>query len=119
MCSSDLLVLLVREPLMWLFAGDAEPEVLRLGKQYLLIMALLYTMPAVTNGIQGFFRGLGIMRVTVIATSVQMATRVICVFLLAPRYGIAGVAIACGIGWLAMVVYEGPLLLLQVKKTAR
>lgn len=114
-----LLVLLVREPLMWLFAGDAEPEVLRLGKQYLLIMALLYTMPAVTNGIQGFFRGLGIMRVTVIATSVQMATRVICVFLLAPRYGIAGVAIACGIGWLAMVVYEGPLLLLQVKKTAR
>lgn len=100
-----------RSQLMWLFAGDDEVEVLRLGRQYLFIMACLYTMPAITNGIQGFFRGCGIMRVTVIATSVQMITRAGFALLLAPRYGIAGVAFACGIGWLVMMLYEVPLLI--------
>ena len=103
-------VLLSRTPLMWLFAGDGEAEVLRLGRQYLLIMACLYTMPALTNGIQGFFRGCGVMHVTVAATSVQMTTRVVFAMILAPRFGIAGVAAACGIGWLGMMTYEVPLL---------
>lgn len=115
-----LAVFIFRTQLMWLFAGDDEAEVLRLGRQYLLIMACLYTMPALTNGIQGFFRGCGVMRVTVAATSVQMATRVIFAMILAPRFGIAGVAFACGIGWLGMMTYEVPLLVkkwLELKRT--
>ena len=103
-------VIVLRGPLMHLFAGADEAEVLRLGRRYLLIMALLYTLPAVTNGIQGFFRGMGFMNVTVVATTVQMTARAGCSLLLAPRFGIAGIAISCGIGWFCMMVYEVPLL---------
>ena len=103
-------VILLRGHLMWLFAGDGETEVLHLGRRYLLVMALLYTMPAVTNGIQGFFRGMGDMKVTVMATTAQMAGRAGFSLLLAPRFGIAGVAASCGIGWLVMLLFEVPLL---------
>lgn len=110
-----LSVIVSRTPLMRLFAGAEEVNVVRLGEQYLFVMALLYTLPAVTNGMQGFFRGLGIMRVTVIATTVQMTSRVISAFVLAPRYGIAGIALACGIGWICMMLYEVPCLVWQKK----
>lgn len=103
-------VIAFRARLMWLFAGDGEPEVLRLGRRYLFIMACLYTMPALTNGFQGFFRGCGNMKTTVAATTTQMITRACFSLLLAPRLGIAGVAIACGIGWVAMMLFEVPLL---------
>ncbi len=111
-----LAVFATRTPLMWLFAGDDEPAVIELGKTYLLIMSLLYIMPAMTNGIQGFFRGLGNMRITVISTSVQMITRAACALLLAPHFGIAGVAAACGLGWTAMMLYEVPFL---IKKSSQ
>lgn len=109
-----LSVFLFRNQLMWLFAGDDELEVLRLGRQYLLIMACLYTMPALTNGIQGFFRGCGNMRITVFATSAQMIGRAGFSLLLAPHLGISGVALACGLGWTIMMLYEVPLLIRKV-----
>ena len=114
-----LAVILFRSHLMWLFAGDDEAEVLRLGRQYLLIMACLYTMPALTNGIQGFFRGCGNMRITVFATSIQMIGRASFSLLLAPRFGIAGVAYACGIGWFMMMLFEVPLLVKKIFQLRR
>ena len=107
-------VIAFRNQLMWLFAGDDEPNVLRLGRQYLFIMACLYTMPAVTNGIQGFFRGCGNMKTTVAATSAQIIARAGFSLLLAPQFGIAGVAFACGIGWIVMMLFEVPLLIRKV-----
>ena len=106
-----LAVFASRTPLMWLFAGDDEPAVIELGRTYLLWMSLLYCMPAITNGIQGFFRGLGNMRITVISTTVQMTARAGGALLLAPHFGIAGVAGACGLGWTAMMLYEVPFLI--------
>ena len=114
-------VIAARSRLMQLFAGREEAEVLRLGRQYLLIMALLYTLPAVTNGIQGFFRGMGAMKVTVLATATQMAGRAGFSLLLAPHFGIAGVAVSCGIGWLLMLALEVPLLVrtwLRLRRSA-
>ncbi len=111
-----LAVFLTRAPLMSLFAGKENPEVIELGKNYLLIMACLYLMPALTNGIQGFFRGLGNMSITVASTSIQMTGRAAFALILAPKFGINGVAYACGLGWLCMMIYEVPFLIRKILK---
>jgi putative MATE family efflux protein len=95
--------------LIWLFAGNAEQNVIDMGTQYLFWMGLFYVLPAATNGIQGFFRGLGNMKITLISTTVQIVARVACSYLLAPKWGILGVAFACLAGWVVMLIYEFPL----------
>ncbi|WP_147613341.1 MATE family efflux transporter [Treponema pectinovorum] len=119
-----IFVFLMREPLITLFATKNEVSVISLGKEYLLVMSLLYILPATTNGIQGFFRGLGIMKVTVIATTSQIVFRVAFSYILASIFaskfetsrGIIGIALACLAGWTAMLLYELPALKIYGKK---
>ena len=49
--------LIFAEPIIRLFVTD--PEVVDLGVRFLRTISLFYLMPAATNGIQGFFRGIG------------------------------------------------------------
>ncbi len=102
--------------LIWLFAGNAEQNVIDMGTKYLFWMGLFYFWPATTNGIQGFFRGLGDMKVTLISTTVQIIARVGFSYLLAPQFGIIGVAFACLAGWVVMLLYEFPVWLKTWKK---
>lgn len=95
--------------MMKLFITDGDASVVTLGKEYLKAMAIFYVLPAVTNGIQGYFRGMGKLKVTLHATTVQMIVRVIAAYLLAPRMGVSGIAYACLIGWVAMLLYEIPV----------
>ena len=48
--------------IMKLFVTD--PEVVHLGVRFLRTVSLFYLMPTATNGIQGFFRGIGDLKVT-------------------------------------------------------
>ena len=103
------LTMLLRAPLVSLFvAGEGSGEVVALGSTYLGYMALFYIFPAMTNGFQGFFRGMGKLYTTVFCTFLQASVRVGMVFLLAPRLGLPGVAIACAAGWSLMLLYEVP-----------
>lgn len=120
-----LIVFTLRAPLITLFVGHNELNVIQLGKEYLLIMSCLYLLPATTNGIQAFFRGMGIMKVTVIATTTQIIFRVAFSYILSSLFvkyfglshAVSGVAFACLAGWLAMLVYEVPVLFIQWKKS--
>ncbi len=103
-----LCVPLFSRQLMALFVD--EQEVIAVGASYLVLMGLFYLMPAFTNWIQGYFRGMGNMRITVISTSVQMIFRVLFTFLLAPGRGLPGIAWAQMGGWAAMMIYEVPAL---------
>lgn len=49
------------------------------------------------------------MKITLYSTIVQIGGRVLFVFLLAPYWGISGVAIASLLGWMCMFAYEFPL----------
>lgn len=103
------LVLLLRRPLVGLFvAGEGTEEVIRLGSEYLGYMALFYLLPAMNNGLQGFFRGMGKLYTTMLATFLQASIRTVCTFLLAPRTGITGIAFSCAIGWSAMLLFVVP-----------
>lgn len=103
------LALLLRAPLISLFiSGDQAAEIVALGSSYLAVMAFFYIFPAFTNGFQGFFRGMGYMKMTLLGTLIQTSFRVIFVYLLVPRYGILGAPFACGIGWSLMLLVEIP-----------
>lgn len=109
-------VLWLRGPILSLFSADGDAAFLREGSNYLRLMAFLYLLPAMTNGVQGYFRGCGRMRVTLLATLTQTGLRVVFTFLLAPRLGIRGIAWACAVGWCAMLLWVVPLYLHSRKK---
>ncbi|MEG0370102.1 MAG: MATE family efflux transporter, partial [Hungatella sp.] len=77
-------ILLLKGPIMSLFVTKGNPEIIALGCNYLSLMAFFYLLPAFTNGMQGFFRGMGNMSITLLGTVIQTGLRVIFVYLLTP-----------------------------------
>ncbi len=100
-----LLTLLVKEPVMRLFAARGSTQMIGMGVEYLSLMAFFYILPGMTNGIQGYFRGMGEMKTTLAATAIQISVRVGVVYLLVPRVGLRGAAVACAAGWCCMLVF--------------
>ena len=100
-----LVVQLVKLPVMQLFAAQDSAQMVAMGVDYLSLMAFFYILPGMTNGIQGFFRGMGEMKTTLVATFIQISIRTLVVYLLVPRVGISGAALACAIGWSFMLLY--------------
>lgn len=114
-----LAILLFREPVMSLFvSGESAQnrEVIAAGCQYLGMMALFYLLPGLTNGFQGYFRGMGNMSMTLLGTAVQTSLRVVCAYALTPSMGISGVAAACAAGWSVMLAVEIPFYFRSRKK---
>jgi putative MATE family efflux protein len=102
--------------LTYLFVGNEGENVIVSGVSYLKTMAFFYFLPGITNVLQGFFRGIGKLRVTLNSTFFQIAARVVAAYILAPRFGLAGIAFACLVGWIVMLGYEIPVFLKYWKK---
>lgn len=103
------LTALLRYPMVRMFVtGEGSEQVIALGTAYLGWMILFYLWPAMTNGFQGFFRGMGMMKTTMLATFLQASIRTVCTYLLAPKMGIVGIAFSCAIGWSVMLLFEVP-----------
>lgn len=111
------ITLLFRIPIMSMFVtGNSSENIIQIGAQYLGLMAWFYLWPAMTNGVQGFFRGMGRLKVTVLGTFIQTSVRVVMTYLLAPTMGISGIAIGCVIGWSLMLLVQVPMCLKELKK---
>ena len=109
--------LLLRRPILALFvAGEGADAVVALGCEYLGYMALFYALPALTNGFQGFYRGMGKMTTTLIGTCLQAGLRAALAAVLAPRLGLPGIALACAFGWCVMLAFEVPYYFYTCKK---
>ena len=98
------------EPIIRLFAAD--PAVVDLGVRFLRTISLFYLMPAATNGIQGFFRGMGDLKVTLNSSMLNMGGRVAAaaLFVLVLKMDIEALPFSYAVGWLLMLLYELPLL---------
>ncbi len=118
-CFLFVAVLFGAHAVMRLFVKDAAAEVIALGVIYLQAMAVFYIMPGLTNGLQGYFRGMGDLKVTLISTASQMVGRVSLSYLLAPVFGIAGIAYSCFGGWVVMLAVEVPIYLYTVHRQRR
>ena len=77
----------------------------------------MYLLPALTNGIQGYFRGIGDLKITLISSFVNMGVRVIAalplVFILG--LGIEALPFSYLAGWIGMLIAEVPLLVKTYK----
>ena len=102
--------------IMKLFVTD--PEVVDLGVRFLRTISLFYLMPAATNGIQGFFRGIGDLRITLISSILNMAGRVAAasVLVLLWKMEIEALPYSYVFGWVLMLAYELPAMLRYLRK---
>lgn len=93
-----------------LFATD--PAVVNLGVRFLRTSALFYMLPAATNGILGFFRGMGDLKVTLNSSMLNMGGRVAAaaLFVLVMKMDIEALPFSYAVGWLLMLLYELPML---------
>lgn len=103
-----IVITLFKTPVMKLFVSGEEEVLINAGTTYLGYMAFFYLLPAFTNGLQGFFRGMGDMKITLVGTLTQISLRVVFVFLLVPKAGLLGVAFASLLGWIGMLLVEIP-----------
>ena len=103
-----IIIFVFARPFVTLFVGNEGTKVVDSGVQYLRIMSFLYLLPGVTNILQGYFRGLGKLKITLNSTFTQIVGRVIAAYLMAPYFGLKGIALACLVGWICMMAYELP-----------
>ena len=102
--------------LMALFVKDEE--VIGHGVIYLHLIAVMYILPAVTNAIQGFFRGIGDLKVTLMSSFTNMAVRAIAAapMILLWNFGIEALPYSYLAGWVAMLLVETPLMIRIYRK---
>ena len=98
-------------PLMRLFTSDTD--VCRHGVTYLRLISIMYLLPAATNGIQGYFRGIGDLKITLISSFVNMGVRVIAAVILVFVFSLQIEALPYSYlaGWIGMLIAELPLLI--------
>lgn len=111
-----MICFILARPLMMMFVKDEE--VIRHGVIYLRLISVMYILPAFTNGIQGYFRGIGDLKITLISSFVNMGVRVLAaiplVFVLG--LGIEALPFSYLAGWIGMLIAEVPLLIKTYKQ---
>ncbi|MBQ9252885.1 MAG: MATE family efflux transporter [Clostridia bacterium] len=105
-----LICFIFARPIVGLSTQD--PLVIEHGVKYLHLISFMYFLPAVTNGVQGFFRGMGDLRITLISSMTNMGVRVaaalILVFLM--HLEMEALPLSYLAGWIGMLLVELPLL---------
>lgn len=114
-----LICLVFARPLMTLFVKDEE--VIGHGVIYLHLIAVMYILPALTNAIQGFFRGIGDLKVTLMSSFTNMGVRVVAAapMILLWNFGIEALPYSYLAGWIAMLLVETPLLVKIYRKSGK
>ena len=110
-----LICFIFARPLMLMFVKDEE--VIRHGVTYLHLISIMYLLPALTNGIQGYFRGIGDLKITLISSFVNMGVRVLAALPLVFIFGLGIEALPFSYlaGWVGMLIAEVPLLVKTYK----
>ncbi|MDD6571427.1 MAG: MATE family efflux transporter [Thermoflexaceae bacterium] len=116
---AGVVLLCFANPLMKLFTYD-EATIL-MGESYLHLIAFMYIVPAITNGVQGYFRGMGDLKITLWSSIINFAVRVAgCIPLVFVfNMGITALPWAYLMGWMAMMLYELPYLIRRNNKKTK
>lgn len=110
---------ILARPLMLLFVKDEE--VILHGVKYLRLISFMYILPAATNGIQGYFRGIGDLKITLLSSFINMGVRVIAAIplVLIMGMGIEALPLSYLAGWIGMLIAELPLLIKNYRSIAK
>ena len=99
------LCFLLPRQLIGIFSKDEA--VIAAGAAYTGTMAFLYMFSMSGEMLQGFFRGIGKLKVTMIASAGQVILRVILSAILIPKMGVYGICAAVATGWVLLTLFEG------------
>ena len=110
---------ILARPLMLLFVKDED--VILHGVKYLRLISFMYILPAATNGIQGYFRGIGDLKITLLSSFINMGVRVIAAIplVLIMGMGIEALPLSYLAGWIGMLIAELPLLIRNYRSIAK
>lgn len=102
----SVLLFFAATPGVKLFLGVEQVEAVRQGAGYLKVVSLFYSLCFAGCAMVGFFRGIGIVHVPVVGTVINITTRVLLSHVLIRRFGLSGLGLATGIGWMMVVGYQ-------------
>lgn len=88
------------------FLQGGDDAALAQGVSYLRTISAFYLFNFIGCAFVGYFRGIGRMMVPVLGTTLHISIRVVLSALGAGRLGLSAVAVASGIGWMAVVLYQ-------------
>ncbi|MFR5266643.1 MATE family efflux transporter [Clostridium sp.] len=110
------LVLIFSKNLMLLFVNKGESEVIRIGVEYISIVAIFYFLIGFLFMFYGLFRGLGELKTSILLTIASLGTRVILAYILAETILMEkGIWFSVPIGW-ALADTIGIIFLNKYKK---
>ena len=102
----SILMILVTKKAVILLMGNPSATVLQNADEYIVIISFFYFLCFTGSSFVGFFRGIGRVEVPVIGTIIQISIRVVLSYLLIGTLGLKAVALATGIGWAVIVIYQ-------------
>lgn len=70
------------------------------------MIAVFYVLCFIGNSFVGLYRGLGVVYIPVLGTALHISIRVILSYLLIDSMGLQAVAVATGVGWMAVVAFQ-------------
>ena len=99
-------ILFAGRPLFEIFLKPSETNAIAIGLAYLRPMACFYFMAGVTYSFQGYFRGIGKLKFTLMGTLIQMPIRIILTYSLIADIGLKSVAVGTTLGWTCMIIFD-------------
>lgn len=102
----SVLMVIFCKPLTSLFVSLDSTKVVSQTYDYIVIVALFYEFCFIGYAFVGYFKGLGMVNVPVIGTTMHVILRVILSFVFVQKFGLIAVALATGIGWACLNVYQ-------------
>ncbi|WP_252247207.1 MATE family efflux transporter [Clostridium sp. ZBS4] len=106
------LILVFSKNIMLLFVDEKEEEIIKLGVQYISVVAIFYVLIGFLFMFYGLYRGLGMLKISIILTVMSLGTRVGLAYVLsATLLGACGIWWSIPIGWaladaLGVIVYK-------------
>lgn len=100
------LMFVLAKPSMGWFLNAAETQAIAYGASYMRMISIFYLLCFTGNTFVGFFRGVGRMHVLLIGTTLHITIRAVMSHLLVGSMGLQAVALATGVGWMCMTVYQ-------------
>lgn len=109
------LILVFSKNIMLLFVDEKEEEIIKLGVQYISVVAIFYVLIGFLFMFYGLYRGLGMLKISIILTVMSLGTRVGLAYVLsATLLGACGIWWSIPIGW-ALADASGVIIYKKIK----
>ncbi|HPE66008.1 MAG TPA: MATE family efflux transporter, partial [Synergistales bacterium] len=89
-----------------LFIGTHQAAAIAEGVAYMRLVCFFYVLSYTGSSFVGFFRGSGRINIPFIGTTMHLSVRVVLSYWLAPVMGLKAVALATGVGWVSIVLFQ-------------